>query len=1031
MHIKPAQRIALLRKRLEEIVLWRARSYVELHEWTFDGKPLEPGAPWPERDGVHTLELKDVGVPREWRLRDTRLVLDVGGEGLLIINYPNVSSARFGLDPNHRCFPLEHTSFDLEVQAVARLPFGRPNPGAHIRQSRAVWMDDVVDRFARQLALVLESCRTLATHPVVEPLLSCAERALQRIDWPSSTADYIARSAPSDQLQSVWELPEELDLHPPGLTDEERASVDEASRELQKAVESLKERWPQSGNLVMTGHAHLDLAWLWPLHETRRKAVRTYQTATNLMDRYPEFKFNQSSAQLYAFVEEDDPDLFATIQQKVRAGRWEPIGGMWVEPDTMMPCGESFVRQLLYGQRYFKDKFGSHHKVCWLPDCFGFSPVLPQLLAAAGIEYFVTHKMNWSETNRFPHDLFWWEGLDGTRVLAHSFNNPTGYNGDVTPEAIVATWENFAGKRHHDTSLFSIGWGDGGGGPTDEMIERARLLEAFPAVPNLRFTAVDEFFETARTRIAHQELPVWIGEMYLELHRGTLTTQGRVKFLHRRAERDLIAAEVVSSVSALAGGPEPNSLEDDWRILLRNQFHDILPGSSIREVNSTAVAELEEIVERARRVIDKALEGLSGLTTTSGDRDALFVFNPDLSRRPLQLEFAGRFPGAQEVEGGSVIAGDDQVQGLEAKTIFDVPATNGLAVSATHMENAFVRIDFDASGALARVFDKRAERDVLAGRGNQIWAYVDKPREWDAWDIDASYASSGEEIAASEPVEIIEDGPHRAAVRIHRRFRNSMIDQDVRLWANSPRIDFKTTLRWGDRRWLLKARFPVAIRSNVAVFESAFGVVERSTHRNTSWQAAQFEVAAHRFADLSEPGYGVALLNDGKYGHDVLGNELGISLLRSPIYPDPLADEGVQTFTYAFFPHQGSWFDAGVLAAAEDLNRPLLARRVRVAGPVAWQPLRVAGLGLGLGALKALEDGGGLVLRCYEPQGARGPVTVDLAPGWEVTDELDLLEQPTGPPELAFTPFRVRSWRITGSPDRPPVRPPMPDKTGG
>ncbi|MGH2751627.1 MAG: alpha-mannosidase [Actinomycetota bacterium] len=1016
MHITNEQRLDLIRERTEEITLWRDRSFVHLDGWTFEGRPLPRGAPWPERGGVRELGLPRVTIPELWPLDESRLELDVGGEGLLCLRYGGGRESRFGLDPNHQVFPLDERTFEVQVRAVARLPFGQPSRDARVKLSRLVWIDDVVNGFARRLTLIAEAARTLGSDPVIEPLISCAEAALNRIRWPSSTGAYVSRSAPSSRLRTVWELPEDLDPHPPDLTDEERASVASASEQLAQELESLKRRYPQHGELSLTGHAHLDLAWLWPMEETRRKAVRTYETVTNLMERYPEFKFNQSSAQVYAFIEEEEPDLFARIKKKVDTGQWEPIGGMWVEPDTNMPCGESLVRQLLYGQRYFKQKFDAEHRVCWLPDCFGFSPVLPQLLVDAGIENFFTHKLNWSETNRFPYDLFWWEGSDGSRVLAHSFDNPLGgYNGDVSPEEVVRTWQNFRGKHHHGESLLSVGFGDGGGGPTEEMIERARILEGFPAVPELRFALVDEFFERLHERVAKENIPVWVGEMYLELHRGTLTTQGRVKYLNRRAERDLVAAEVLSAVGALAGGQAPRSLEDEWRVLLRNQFHDILPGSSIREVNLTAEEELGGVVARAGRMIDRGLEQLGPLVAAPGDREGLIVFNPDLSSRPLMLELQGSLPGAQEVEQGSVITSDEAIEGLEVRTVLHASPPSELSVSTSHLENGFVRVELDSAGTIDRVFDKRATREVLAGRGNQLWAFVDKPREWDAWDIDASYMSSGEEIASLDSIDVVESGPHRAAIRIRRSFRSSTIVQDVRLWANSPRIEFRTSLDWADRRWLLKARFPLAIRSNVAVFESAFGVVERSTHRNTSWHAAQFEVVGHRFADLSEAGYGVALLNDGKYGHHVMGNELGISLLRSPIYPDPLADEGRHSFTYALYPHEGTWQEGGVLAAAEDLNRPLVCRRIAVAQESSWRPLRLWGTALGLGALKVLEDGGGLVLRCYEPHGARGEVGLDLPPGWKLEAELNVLEQAVGPAERSFTPFRVRSWLLTRS----------------
>ena len=357
------------------------------------------------------------------------------------------------------------------------------------------------------------------------------------------------------------------------------------------------------------------------------------------------------------------------------------------------------------------------------------------------------------------------------------------------------------------------------------------------------------------------------------------------------------------------------------------------------------------------------------------------------------------------------------IEGLEARLVTEFAAPAGPTASRRHLENALVRVELDDTGGLASVWDKAAGREALAGRGNQLWAYVDKPRLYDAWELDESYAGDGRELSEPESVELVERGPHRAAVRVRRRFRSSTIVQDIRLWANSPRVEFRTTMDWHDRHWLVKARFPLAVRADRAAFETAFGVVYRPTHRNTSWDAAKFEVPGHRFADLSEPGYGVALLNDGRYGYHAAGSELGISLLRSPVYPDPLADEGVHQFTYALLPHPGGWHEGGVLAEAEDLNRPLLttvtgAAATGAAGPASLRPLQVTGLPLGLGALKAAEDGDGFVLRCYEPHGARGAAAVAVPPGWELAGELDVLERPAGTPELSFTPFQVRTWSL-------------------
>jgi alpha-mannosidase len=1033
------QRLQRLEVRLGEVRHWRVRAAAPLDAWRFDGEPIPLGERWPKPEGLHVISHPEIELPGSWALDETFLELDVGGESLLRVSYADGSYELFGVDVNHTRFPLRQRRFSLVVDAVARFPFGTPNRDPRLAVARLVWLDPVVDAFQRRLRLMLEAARALESDDVVPSLLGGAERALAAVDWPTATEGYLARVGESPEMVSLWSLPRVLDAEAaPPLTDAERERVSAAAQELEERLDLMRARHPARGAVALVGHAHIDLAWLWPLDETARKAMRTFATAVALLDRYPEFRFTQSSAQLYELVESDDPELFERVREQVAAGNWEPIGGMWVEPDANMPAGESLVRQLLYGQRYFEEKFGFRHDVCWMPDCFGFTPALPQLLLGAEIRNFFTIKLTWSETNRFPYDLFWWEGLDGSRVLAHLFDNPTGvfsdgarvgtidfdgrgilyslaglgattvggwlggYNADTGPMAVLATWQRYRGKNVSPESLLSIGWGDGGGGPTAEMIEQTRELASLPAVPETRFTRVGDFYERAQRNVEASTIPTWSGELYLEFHRGTLTTQGRVKHLHRRAEHDLAAAEALACIDAMLEGDEPGSLAPEWRMLLRNEFHDILPGSSIREVYERAENELEEVVAAARRTVDTRLDALADRIVTAGDADGLLAVNPHLSPQPLRAE----------LDDGSAVAGSEQLAGLEARVIIEPKLPGPVQVSENQLENDLVRVVLGEDGTLASVYDKQADREVLAGRGNQLWAYVDKPRLFDAWDIDPDYARDGQELERVESLAVVEQGPHRGAIRIERRHRASRIRQDVRLWANSARVEFRTTLDWHDRRLLVKARFPLAVRSAQASFETAFGIVERPTHRNTSWDAARFEVAGHRFADLSEPGYGVALLNDGRYGHHALGSELGISLLRSPAYPDPLADEGEQTFTYALYPHRGGWLEGGVLSEAQDLNRPLLARPVRAAEAGSWRPLRLEGLPLGLGALKALEDGGGLVLRTYEPQGARGRCDVSLPPAWTVDSELNLLEDEIGPPVLTFTPFQVHSWRL-------------------
>ncbi len=983
-----AQRLDWLAVRIAELRSWLDREWFDLDRWALDGEPHPLGAPWPDREGVHAFVHPEAAVPWE----HARLRLDLGGEALVTLAYADGTEMAFGSDPEHRELVLRQGAFAVRAEAVARLPFGMPNRDARLAAARVVRVDAALEALVRRLALVLEAGRALGPdHDAVASLTDAAARALRELDWPSATLPYVARVAGTEDLQNVWELPAGLDPRPPGLDDAARASVAAAADRLDRELARVAERYPPAGALALSAHAHLDLAWRWPLAETRRKARRTLWTAVGLLVRHPDLHFNQSSAQVYAWLEEDDPALLARIEALAAEGRFEPIGGMWVEPDCVMPAGESLVRQLLYGQRYFARRFGAPHTVCWLPDCFGFSPTLPQLLRGAGIERFFTIKLSWSETNRFPHDLFWWEGLDGSRVLAHMFDNPDGgYNGDAGPRAAYETWRRFRGA--HPESLLTVGYGDGGGGITEEMVARVAALDGFPVLPAQRFGRVDAFFDRAET--AH-ELPTWAGELYLELHRGTLTTQGRTKRAHRHAERALVAAEALAALDALAGGPLPESLEPAWRVLLRNEFHDILPGSSIREVYADAEAELASVSATAMREIGAALDRLAA--RIDGDGDGILVVNPDLGPRPLRLHDPVLTAGT--------------IEGLEARVIVPGEPEAPVTASGRALENDLVRVEIADDGTLATVFDKRLGREMLEGRGNQLWAYVDKPRDWDAWELDPDYADEGEEIAA-QTIEVVETGPHRAALRVERTFRDSRIVQHIRLWAGSARIDFATRLDWHDRRWLLKARFPLAVRAPTATFETAFGVVERPTHRNTSWDRARFEVAGHRFADLSEPGGGVALLNDGRYGHHALGAELGLSLLRSPVWPDPLADEGEQELVYGLLPHPGTWLEGGVLAEAQDLNCPLPARAVERGAGASLRPLCVGGPSPALAALKPLEDGGGLVLRVYEPQGARGRVAIGLPDGWSADAQLDLLERELGPPDPELPPFAVRSWRL-------------------
>jgi len=1011
MALTLSQRIQRVAVRLDELTWWRERETVPLAGWRANGEIVAPGAAWPTREGVVSFTAQASG-RNNWPVAETRLILDLGGEGLVTLDYGD-ETVSFGNDPYHKEYPVKALAFSVTAEATARLPFGEPVRNPVLVGGRVSWVDLPVQHLQLRLMQIVETCRLLEGHDVVPHLVAAAEEALLALDWPSGTEDYIARFAPQQGQQRIWQLPP-LKANPSPLTDEQRATVDAADAKLILRLRDLQKRFPPQGEVALTGHAHIDLAWLWPYAETRRKMRRTFSTAAQLMEGTNEhiasgsFHFNQSTAQYYAQLEEDDPGLLEQIRAKVLAGGWETIGGMWVEPDTNMPTGESLTRQILYGQRYFEHQFGVRHTVCWLPDCFGFSGALPQLLKQGGIDSFFTIKVNWNETNTIPADLFWWEGIDGSRVLAHTFNNPRGgYNGVLSPEALLATWRNFKDKHRHGQTLLAVGYGDGGGGVTPEMVERETQLRDFPVLPKARWGRVADFFAAAHQTAERTEMPVWVGDIYLELHRGTLTTQSAVKKAHRQAERALITAETLSSLAALLGAEQPESLEHIWRVVLKNEFHDILPGSSIAEVYEDAERELNDAHGRAVARQQMALSTIVGRLPAGDLSHAVVVVNPSLSRRPVRVT----------TPDGTRFSSVDVVPPLGIR-VFPRAALQplqGLSASDRHLENAHLSVSIGSDGALESLLHKASGREALAGRGNQLWVYpLDKPRNWDAWDIEDDYAKKGVELNQPESIKLVENSAVRAAVRVVRRFRASTVTQTYVLEANGTRLDIVTEIDWHDRHCLLRTLTPVNVRTTHATFEHANGVVRRATHDNTSWEQAQFEVPAHRFVDMSEPGFGVALLNDAKYGHSAKGNVLGLSLVRSPVYPDPLADEGGQRFTYALFPHAGDWYEGRVREEAEDLNQPLLAMTGSGLAAMSLEPILAEGIPAALGGFKPAEDGNGLIFRVYEPSGRRGDFALGVPEGWTVSEPLSILEEPmqreTG---SDLRPFEVRTWRLS------------------
>ncbi|MCK4471119.1 MAG: alpha-mannosidase [Anaerolineae bacterium] len=777
---------------------------------------------------------------------------------------------------------------------------------------------------------------------------------------------------------------------------------------------------PLDVDIVATGHAHIDVAWLWTLGQARRKAGRTFHTVLRLMEQFPEYHFTQSQPQLYDYVRQDHPELFEAIKQRVAEGRWEPIGGAWVEMDCNISGPESLVRQFLLGRTFFREHFGpdAESPVLWLPDVFGYSWALPQLIKQAGLDYFMTTKIGWNQYNRLPYDSFWWQGLDGTRVLTHFVCTPDAgravstYNAKATPDEVIGTWTTFQQKELQQELLTAFGYGDGGGGPTREMLENLREMAAFPATPRLRQASAGEFFRNLEAT-SGDRLPTWNGELYLEYHRGTYTTQSRNKRANRKSEFLLHDAEFLATLAALLDADYPYpavTLRQAWELVCLNQFHDIIPGSSIGPVYVESLEQYAQVRDAATAVRDAALTVIAAnlggdllvANPTGFARDDLVFWPGQLtSGQRLQREGSTLVPTQSAVNGTWIAAGELAPFSVTPLSVVhgDVPVSDtGLLVTPTLLENAHLRVELNEAGDITRIYDKANQREVLPPGtiANQFQVFEDRPISPDAWDIDIFF---DDKIWTADPatsVQVIAAGPLRATLEVRRRVLHSEYVQRISLAYNSPRLDFDTTIDWRERCILLKVAFPVEVLSPLATYEIQWGNVQRPTHRNTSWDWARFEACAQKWVDLSEGDYGVSLLNDCKHGHDVQDNVMRISLLRGTTVPDPEADLGQHRFVYSLLPHAGPWGEATV-AAAYALNDPLI-----VAGglgssespsSILHSLVSVDRPNIVVETVKQAEDGNGVIVRFYECQRQRGPVTLtagfELAEAWHT----NLLEE--------------------------------------
>jgi alpha-mannosidase len=1042
-----------------------------------DAKEISLGEHWQGRDRYLWLAA-DVEVPLHWQGRKVLGRFDFGltggSSGFESLLYVNGKPYQ-GVDSNHQevffdeaagsslglCFRLWSGLGGYDSKAIME---------HRLKRAELCWLDEAADDLYYTARAALDVVKVIHEHsPDRELLLSAVDQAFLLIDWSR-----------------------------PG-SDDFYTSISSAAGLLRETVKQLPKHHAVTVRCI--GHTHIDVAWLWRLKHTREKAARSFSTVLRLMEKFPDYVFLQTMPQLYDYIKTDYPDIYEQIKQRVKEGRWEAGGGMWLEADCNLTSGESLVRQLLYGTRFLRDEFGAECTYLWLPDVFGYSWALPQILHKSGINTFMTTKISWNQYNRMPHDTFKWRGIDGTEILTHFITTPDPavgdgwfytYNGEVTASSVNGIWDSYRDKPVNRELLLAYGYGDGGGGVNREMLELRRRLNELPGVPHVTTGRADDYFAELQQTVADTKeyVHTWDGELYLELHRGTYTSQAYNKLMNRKLELLVREAEWLGVFGSLQQGSwlpyAKEKIDEAWKIVLRNQFHDIIPGSSIREVYDDSTLEYAEAERLLQLTCRQAEEALIVQASEAKGSEAI-----DPSRAANALEAAAAeavytvWNSAAWERGGLVRVDNDDFLTAAAKVVWQdeqgtiltaqqdadgwwvevagtasmgyatircfaagqetqaaeaeagagagavstaIPSKQSLSAlpqqpftaQDSGIETPHYTLAWNERGQLTSIWDKAAQREVLAAgsRGNVLQVFEDKPKSrHEAWDIDIYYQEKQEEIISLSSVSIAESGPLRTVVRFAWTYKASTIVQQMVLYTGSRRIDFVTDIDWHEQRKLLKAAFPVEVRSTEATFDIQYGNVKRPTHWNTSWDYARFEVVGHQWADLSERGYGVSLLNDCKYGYDIKDNVLRLTLIKSALVPDDQADQGHHAFTYSLLPHAGDWIEGETAAEAWDLNAPLSSKPGAVEAPASLFRFS-GGVHLQIDAVKKAEDDERVILRFHEFGGERGIIELSSDYFIRSWQESDLMERPIGELSntsvirLAIKPYEIKTLLI-------------------
>ncbi|WP_179394546.1 alpha-mannosidase [Lacticaseibacillus absianus] len=987
------------------------------HEVDGQWRPFAPGDKWVGHDAYYWFQT-DFTIPEFTDAHQLVLLFDFGSsfpgglggsESLLFVD----DHPYQGVDGNHHETYFDATKFagkTVTLTLKAWTGRGLQDSGAEVDQEYTFSYADFayVDRptydFYYLSNNLIQTIQALdETHPDVPLYTQWLNHAINLIDFvePGSSEFY--------------------------------ASLAQANDYLQAKIDAMPKQTPVTVSAV--GHTHIDVAWLWQLKNTREKIARSFSTVLRLMDEYPDYVFFHSSPQMYQYIKEDYPEIYTKIKERVKEGRWEVGGAMWLEADCNIPSGEALTRQILLGKGFFKREFDQDSTVLWLPDVFGYSWALPQILKKSGVDTFITTKISWNEIDRMPHDTFMWRGMDGTEVLTHFITTPEPgrlgdptfyrrftYNGYLQPNIVKGIYDAYKDKEVNQDLLLAYGYGDGGGGVNRNMLENRREMDRIDGLPWVKPSRIDDYVDRLHHTVDDSESYVqhWDGELYLEFHRGTYTNQANNKLYNRKMELALRNAEITNTMRLVFDHKAypAASLNELWITLARNQFHDIIPGSSINEVYRDSDREYQASLDRLQGLIEGTQEPVTAqvaIQNTSSWTQTQWVKLPQAQQAQTLVDAAGDpLPYVDLVDGRYV-----QVPAVAPTAVHQYPVATAAHVPSPveqtdSVETTYYRIKWNQFGQLLSVYDKLAKREVLAAQslGNQLQLFEDKPLDFNAWNIDLFYNEKKTDLQAVK-AEVLTQTEAATEVQFTYEFGHSKIVQVMRIFSDERRIDFITHVDWHEKQRLMKVAFPVDIRASEATYDIQYGNVKRPTHWNTSWDLAKFETVGHQWADLSETDYGVSLLNDSKYGYDIKDNVMRLSLLRSSVWPDPVADEGEHTFTYSLYPHMATVNASDTQQAAWALNSPFLVGTTDAEDHQLFSFAPEAKVALD--AVKLAEDGQGLIVRLHDYTGGRQTFALTPQFEFEGVEEDNLMEEQTGEVDLtalSFRPYEIKTLRF-------------------